>query len=345
MSAALSITFIFDLPQVISNYSFFDIGNKSDYIDDNESLRVFKKWYYDLGKAQLTEISDLCLQGDQPASVYFSGTFLKNLQKVDEVMIKSIKTATTKGKLDLLGGTYANSLSSLYSNSSFVKEIESHQRLLKKTFGVVPKHFFNTENIYSQAIAKTIQSFGYTSTFAGKIDWYLGENTSDRVFSAELSDGINVLVIDTDLGKSIFKNTDQKHHFLQLNSSDCMNLGNPKRIAEKALARVELRTLKAQIETCKKLNPYKVLSPVTGSYQGRDMEHYNCDPLQTQVIKRYYKLVSEARNRNLEIVSERLLALGQSDIFFSLQRSQEGAFERYNSFMTILSDIELKLAI
>lgn len=345
MKPGLSLIFIFDSPQSISDYSFFDIGSNADYINDSQTMSEFKKWYYDLGKEQLTEICELCNKDLQPISIYLSGLFIELLEKVDADMIQKIKSAVVKKHLHFMGGTYSHSLSSIYSTASFTFEIESHRRLLKKSFGASPVNFFNTENIYAQEIARTIQAAGYKSTFAGKIDWYLGDKTSDRIFNAGLDNPFSVLVIDADQGKSIFQNPEQEHHFLQLNSEDTHHLGNPKNIVNKALAKVELKSIEKQIETCQETNPYKVHSPVIGSYQARDLNHYNSGPLQSQVIKRYYRQISTAKNRGNKIILNQLLTLSQGELFYSLSQNYKGAFERYNSLMNILSDIEIKLAV
>ncbi len=133
-----------------------------------------------------------------------SGVFLEQCRLWNQDLLQSFKELVKSGCVELLDQPYYHSLASLYGidRSEFVEQIELHRELTKDLFNLEPRVVENTECLYNNEIAKTVQQLGYEATVTEGteriLDWrspnyvYRGKDCGLRVLlrNYRLSDDI-----------------------------------------------------------------------------------------------------------------------------------------------------------
>lgn len=341
MTQQLSLTLIFDCERNLANFSFFDVGQKKSYHQANE-MAILSHWYERGIKDELKNIlkSKIC------TSIYFSGSFIELLIACDKEMIKTIKSSVKSGFIELLGGTYHHSLSSLYSQSQFDREVKWHSELIRKTFGSQPKNFFNTENIYFNDLGDRLKNLGYGATFTGAIDWYLGENRSQRVFSSRASPDFKIMLISSN-HQTLFQDPEIKNLFLQMDVDQLIAYGGWSKIVKMAENNAPIVSLSAQIENNLPQGVYHARQPICGPYRSFGLEHLNGHPLQKSWLKQLYGLSAQLKQQSepLQKLWSNLASISHlTKLNPDLQGSEEHAcYDTYRILSNIISDFELKL--
>ncbi len=176
-----SICFYFQVhqPLRIKKYRFFDIGKEHHYFNDhsesdlnNDKIlkKVAQKSYLPTNKLLLELIHRY---PDFRVSFSFSGIFLEQAEKKFPAVIKSFQDLVATGQVEILSETYYHSLSFLYSLDEFQYQVRKHREKIKELFGVEPKIFRNTELIYNNRLAKTVEQMGYEGILAEGADHIL----------------------------------------------------------------------------------------------------------------------------------------------------------------------------
>jgi hypothetical protein len=343
MDKQVSISFIFDFAPSLSKFSIFEIGKDKSYIDIEASEKNFEAKYKEFFKEQLNNLISVSQEKNISISTYFSGTFLEYLEVSDSQMLQRLKNTILDENLILLGGTYYHSLSSIYSKNIFINEVKLHQEKLYSIFGKKPVHFYNTENIYFNDLANTIYELGFTSTFGGSIDWYLGEEKAKRIFNSKETDQLKILLVDSDEGKNIFENTEMSVHFLQLESSGITKLGGVKNIINKTKSKTHITSI-ADLLKAKDLKAYHVNNPIMGSSWGLTLSSFHDSALQQQAIKQFYKLEAlVTKTENQELI-QKWMVLGNINFFLNMSIElfdDSIAYDTYASYINILNDLEI----
>jgi hypothetical protein len=343
MNKQVSISFVFDFAPSLTKFSIFDIGEGKSYIDSEAFEQNFESKYEGFFKEQLEALIQASNVEKVPVSVYFSGTFLTYLEIYHDQMLHKLKDAVNEGNLSLLAGTYYHSMSSIYSKDIFVNEVKLHQEKLRSVFDKTPNHFYNTENIYYNDLAISLNELGYTSTFGGSIDWYLGENKDERIFHSKYSDQLHILLVDSDEGKSIFENEEMSIHFLQIEPNGMTKLGGVKNIIDKTQSKAKIASIE-NLTKATKSSPYHVNNPIMGSSWGLTLASFHDSALQQQAIKQFYKLEGIVTKTNSQKLIQEWLVLGNINFFLSISTELNEdtlAYDTYASFINILNDIEL----
>ncbi|MCD6227742.1 glycoside hydrolase family 57 protein [Candidatus Micrarchaeota archaeon] len=79
-------------------------------------------------------------------------------------LFSSFKKFVATNQVEFLGETYYHSLTSLYPTyEEFIKQVVMHSNEIKKTFGMKPKNFRNTELLYTPELSSVVSSFGFSS--------------------------------------------------------------------------------------------------------------------------------------------------------------------------------------
>lgn len=342
MTKLLSLTLVFDWERPLSEFSFLDIGSGKPYYHDDELTR-FKSWYKKVVHPQLTQV----VESTEPVSIYFSGTFTEQLVKCDTEMVKALKSAVKKGHIELLGGTYHHSLSSLYSSLHFGLESNWHQKLTKKTFGPQTNRFFNTENIYYNDLAIQIKSLGYSSAFAGAIDWYLGQNSAQRMFSSRPEKDFEVLLVSSDEGRSLFQNNYVDNHFVQFDIEQLIALGGWKELTRKTKNKASIVPIGGHETEEHTKEIYNVRQPISGKYHDIELERLNGHPLQVGWLKQLYELAPSIKGKS-EAVQKLWSGLTSISQLKKLNPDLNAGnphicYDTYQTLINMLSDLRLKL--
>lgn len=341
MIKQLSISIVFDYPYSLNRFSFFEIGQNKEFINFQETKDKFTLDYKNRFRYQLENLVELTTTYKTPLSVYFSGVFLKLLEVVDTDMLKKLNDAVNSN-LELLTGSYTNSLSPIFSLKSAIEEIKEHNNYLESLFSKGSNKCYLFENIYSNEICKQLNKLGIETSFAGAISWYLNEEKSSRILRAQCSDDYAVVLPDQDYN-SVFNNLDQENHFIQLDISSLQRLGSIKSIIEKLRRKSSIVSINEQVSSTELGKKYNIKTPVMSGLLGINLDTIKSNALQNSSIRHYYLLkekVLKTSDQNL-ITSWKLL--GHSDYFVRMGVDCRSAYDFYSNYMNIINDLEIRL--
>ena len=116
-------------------------------------------------------------------SFNFSGVWIEQCEKWHPDLLDLIKQLARSKRVEILGSTYYHSLASLFDDhSEFIEQIEMQTQLMKDLLGVKPKIFMNTEMIYNNLIAKTVEDLGFKAIFTEGTEKILGWRSPNYVY-------------------------------------------------------------------------------------------------------------------------------------------------------------------
>jgi alpha-amylase len=171
----------------VSKKDLFDL-----YFDHTLNRYVFdraaRKCYFPANKIILEQI-DRSKSAGKPFKVTYgiSGVFLEQCKRWNPNLIESFKQLAETGCVEFMEETYYHSLASLYGTdrSEFVEQIKMHRQLIKDLFNYEPQVIENTELLYNNPIAKTMESMGYTGTVTEGIERIISWRSPNYVYKAK----------------------------------------------------------------------------------------------------------------------------------------------------------------
>ncbi len=183
----VKICFYFQVHQPfrMRNYTVFDIGNNTNYFDDekNRSIarKVAEKCYIPTNKLMLKLIQKH--QGKFKISYAISGVALEQFSLYCPEVLDSFRELYKTGCVEFIGETYYHSLSFLFSRTEFDTQIAMHEAALAKYIGAPkPTTFRNTELIYNNELARHIEQKGYSTILAEGADHVMGWKSPNFVY-------------------------------------------------------------------------------------------------------------------------------------------------------------------
>jgi len=186
----VSVCFYFQVHQPfrIRSYPVFDIGTSDNYFDtmnkrlDNKAVlrKVGNKCYLPANKLMLKLIK---AHPEFKLSFSFSGVVLEQFEDYYPEVLESFQQLVKTGNVEILSETYHHSLAFLYSRDEFKTQVRLHKSKVRKLFGVIPKVFRNTELIYNNELAKTVESMGYKGVIAEGADHVLNWRSPNFLYS------------------------------------------------------------------------------------------------------------------------------------------------------------------
>ena len=165
------------------------------YFDNELNRYVFeraaRKCYLPANTIILEQI-DKSKSAGKPFKVSYgiSGVFLEQCQLWKPELIESFKQLAETGCVEFMDETYYHSLASLYGTdrSEFVEQVKLHRQLMKDHLGYEPQFVENTELLYNNSIATTMEELGYKGTVTEGIDRTLVGRSPNYVYKAKDSD-------------------------------------------------------------------------------------------------------------------------------------------------------------
>lgn len=166
--SAIHLYFQVHQPYRLNEYTFFDIGNSSEYFNvglNREIIdKVSDKCYIPTNQLLLDLISQY---GHHFACTFsFSGIVLEQLQQYRPDVIESFQKLVATGCVEVLSETYYHSLASLYDSEELIAQVSLHKSLIEKLFSLTPKIFRNTELILHPELIKYCDEAGYQGVIA-----------------------------------------------------------------------------------------------------------------------------------------------------------------------------------
>jgi alpha-amylase len=109
---------------------------------------------------------------------------LNQLEKYCPEVLSTFDALAQTGCVEFLAETYYHSLSFLYSHEEFIEQINKHRDTVEYLFGQRPRIFRNTELIYNNELAKTVESIGgFDAILTEGADHILGDRSPNFVYS------------------------------------------------------------------------------------------------------------------------------------------------------------------
>ncbi|MBS3148484.1 glycoside hydrolase family 57 protein [Candidatus Woesearchaeota archaeon] len=198
-------------PYRVRRYTLFDIGKNSQYFDTEKNKEVLHKVAKKCYIPATRVILDLIKKNpDFKVAYSISGTAIEQFQEHSPETLELFQELSDSDRVEFLNETYYHSLSALYDKDEFSQQVKQHQKIVKKLFGQKPTVFRNTELIYNNEIAKTVQSLGYKAILAEGWDGVLGWRSPNYVYKAS-GTKLNLLLKNYKLSDDIaFRFSDKK---------------------------------------------------------------------------------------------------------------------------------------
>ena len=145
-----------------------------------------------------------------------SGTFLDQAARYAPALIELFQLLAKTGCVEFTGETYYHSLSGLFGEdrSEFCAQVIKHADKIEELFGRRPTVFRNTECLYNNEIAATVQSLGFEGIITEGVDRLMeGWKSPDFVYRSP--SGLPILLRNYALSDDIayrFPNQNWEHY-------------------------------------------------------------------------------------------------------------------------------------
>jgi len=183
-------------PDRLGRYTVFDVGTGRSYFDETLNgevcRRVAAKCYRPTNALLLRLIE--ALGGRFKVAFSLSGVAVEQLRRWAPDVIDSFRALADSGCVEFLAETYWHSLSFLYDEVEFERQVAEHHHLMVDLFGQGPTVFRNTELIYSNALAQAVERMGYEGVLADGVDAVLGWRSPNFVYRPVGTERIRLLL-------------------------------------------------------------------------------------------------------------------------------------------------------
>ncbi|UCE57861.1 MAG: glycoside hydrolase family 57 protein [Candidatus Bathyarchaeota archaeon] len=151
-------------------------------------VRAAEKCYFPANSIILEQIDRYKREQKKFKVAYgISGVFIEQCERWSPDLLESFKQLSESGCVEFLDEPYYHSLASLHGTdrSEFVEQIEIHRQLMKDLFNYEPQVVENTECLYNNAIAKTMEGMGYKATVTEGAERILRWRSPNYVYKAK----------------------------------------------------------------------------------------------------------------------------------------------------------------
>jgi len=183
-------------PIRLKRYRFFDIGRDRYYYDDFSNEDIIKGIADRSFLRANAMLLDMIKEHNGKFKVAFSvsGVALEQLEIYVPEAIDGLKELAKTGCVEFLSETYGHSLSSLYDEEEFRKQVEEHSAKIELLFGKKPKIFRNTELIYTDEIGNMVYNMGYKGMITEGAKHVLGWKSPNYLYCSIANPGLKVLL-------------------------------------------------------------------------------------------------------------------------------------------------------
>ncbi|MCW4024369.1 MAG: glycoside hydrolase family 57 protein [Candidatus Bathyarchaeota archaeon] len=172
-----------------------------DYYFDNEAdkdifIRAARKCYFPSNQIIL-DLIDSHKRSKKQVNFSFSlsGVFLEQCEMFSKDLLETFKQLAETGRVEFLDQTYYHSVASLYpQDDEFIEQVKMHNQTIKSLLGCTPSIFENTELLYNNRIAKTIEDLGYRGIYTEGVEKILGEKSPNYLYTPKGAKKIRVFL-------------------------------------------------------------------------------------------------------------------------------------------------------
>lgn len=165
-------------------------------VDKTIFRRTSEKCYFPSNRI-LLELIDKHKKEKKEVKISFSisGVFLEQCQTFNRDLLESFKQLAETGCVEFLNQTYYHSLSSLYPDKDeFIEQVKLHHQMTKDLLGYTPKVFENTELLYNNAVARTVEKLGFKAIFTEGVERLLHGKSPNHLYSPKGCSGMKILL-------------------------------------------------------------------------------------------------------------------------------------------------------
>lgn len=170
------------------------------YFDNEVDREIFKraarKCYFPSNQI-LLDLIDRHKHERKQVKVSFSisGVFLEQCEMFDKDLLESFRQLSATGRVEFLNQTYYHSIASLYpEKEEFIAQANLHRQTIKDLLSYTPQIFENTELLYNNTIAKTVECMGYKGIYTEGVEKILGEKSPNFIYTPKGAGKIRVLL-------------------------------------------------------------------------------------------------------------------------------------------------------
>ena len=190
------------------------------YFEEEMNRDVFRKVAHKCYYPATHHLLDLVTQhkdSEKPFRISYglSGTFLDQARRYEPPLIDLFQKLAETGCVEFTGETYYHSVCGLFDaeRQEFQEQAKMHSDEIEKLFGRRPTVFRNTECMFNDGIAATVQHLGYEGIITEGVDWLMA-NWRSPDFIYEAPCGLPVLLRNYQLSDDIgyrFPNPNWEH--------------------------------------------------------------------------------------------------------------------------------------
>ncbi len=165
-------------------------------VDSEIFRRAARKCYYPSNQIIL-DVVDRHKHNRRQAKFSFSvsGVFLEQCEMFEKDLLESFRQLAASGRVEFLDQTYYHSIASLYpEKEEFIEQVAMHKQTMKDLLGYTPQVFENTELLYNNTIAKTVENMGYKGIYTEGVEKILGEKSPNYIYTPKGTKKIRVLL-------------------------------------------------------------------------------------------------------------------------------------------------------
>jgi len=173
------------------------LDNYFDLAADGEIFRRASGKCYLPSNEIILNLIDEYKHGKKEVRVAYSisGIFLEQCERFDRNVLESFRQLASTGRVEFLGQTYYHSLSSLYPNrAEFIEQVEKHRQIMKDLLGYSPKVFENTELIYNNGIAKSVEQLGFSGICTEGAERIIGTGSPNLLLESKGCERLRVIL-------------------------------------------------------------------------------------------------------------------------------------------------------
>lgn len=202
-----NICFCFQMhaPYRMKRYRFFEIGQDHYYYDDMQTEEhvewLINTSYMPLCKT-LQEMIRLS-RGRFRCALSVSGVMLEMFQQFAPEMIDVLKELADTGCIEFVATPYSQSLASIYSDTETAEQLQQQQAMIKELFGQESTTICNTELVYSDEIAITLQQLGYKTVMTEGAKHVLSWKSPNYIYNSASAPKMKMLLRNPNLSDEL----------------------------------------------------------------------------------------------------------------------------------------------
>jgi alpha-amylase len=132
-----------------------------------------------------------------------SGVMLEMFQQFAPEMIDVLKELADSGCIEFVATPYSQSLATVYSDTETAEQLQQQQAMIKELFGQVSTTIYNTELVYSDEIAITLQQLGYKTVMTEGAKHVLSWKSPNYVYNSASAPKMKLLLRNSNLSDEL----------------------------------------------------------------------------------------------------------------------------------------------